>query len=174
MSRAQGAASRAELRRRISQQNEKANRRLIEQERSKSIIIAIDFDGVLLSKVPHNEFPRLGHDIGAIEWLLHIQTRFEVRYLLWTCRTGDHLEMATEHLSHLPVRWWAVNENPDQMCWRDDGKCSPKAYAHLTVDDTNLGIPLTGLEENPYVDWGLAGPMIESFVSHWYEQRGSR
>jgi hypothetical protein len=46
---------------------------------------------------------------------------------------------------------YGIQSNPTQKQWTD----SPKAYAHLYIDDSALGIPLKyeSGESRPYVDW---------------------
>ena len=55
-------------------------------------IVAIDFDGTIVT----HEYPRLGTDIGAIQWMKLAQER-GARLLLLTMRHGQPLDEALEY-----------------------------------------------------------------------------
>ena len=91
--------------------------------------------------------------------------------MLWTVRAtgqmgcGDpaginYLEAAVTYLRdhgiNIPDEW--VNKNATQEGW----SASPKAYAHVYVDDAALGCPLIhpSSGERPYVDWETVGPAL--------------
>jgi hypothetical protein len=132
------------------------------------MIIALDLDGTLLT----HEWPNLGKDIGAFDWLLPLQRQHpDLKYILWTVRSGELLLAAVRYCAHRELEFWSVNVNPEQRHWSS----SNKAHAHLYVDDTALGARLIypASEARPYVDWGVMGPMLEDRVAWYYnEQRG--
>lgn len=117
--------------------------------------IAIDFDGTCVS----NEYPRIGRPIGAELILKHIQKTYDVNFLLYTMRTKKPLLEAIEWFGEHGMTLWGVNNNPGQATWSS----SPKIYANLYIDDTALGVPLVHCSTKPYVDWDVAGPMLEDW-----------
>lgn len=112
------------------------------------MIIAIDFDGTCVT----HEYPKIGRDIGAVKVLREI-VRNNHKLILWTMRSGKHLEEAVNWFTHHDIPLFGVNENPQQKEWTQ----SPKAYAQLYIDDAALGIPLITPvgknEERPFVNW---------------------
>jgi len=126
-----------------------------------SLIVLIDFDGTCVT----HEFPKVGRDIGAVPVLKKIIAAGH-QLVLFTMRddvidpTSDSPEIITvsgEYLTHA-VEWFESNDiplygiqsNPTQKTWTG----SPKAYGHLIIDDTSLGIPMIYPEKGrPYVDW---------------------
>lgn len=64
------------------------------------------------------------------------------------------LENAKHWFEERGIILYGVNENPSQKQWTE----SPKVYAHLYIDDANLGVPLVKnsiASNRPYVDWKL-------------------
>ncbi len=131
-----------------------------------SKLVAIDFDGTCVEHC----YPLIGPDIGAVPWLQKLD-EMGVKIILWTMRssrvgridkkgreeTADTLQEAVDWFAANNIKLWGINKNPDQD-WSD----SPKAYAHLYVDDAALGCPLkqTGPLERPFVDWEIVGPKL--------------
>ena len=130
------------------------------------MIVALDFDGTLLT----HKFPALGEDIGAFEWLLQFQNDYsELKYMLWTVRSGEPLLGAMRYCAHRGLEFWSVNVNLDQHTWPYPGSC--KAHAHVYVDDAALGAPLiTPADQNarPYVDWERMGPMLAARIAAFH------
>lgn len=123
-----------------------------------AIILGIDFDGTIVG----HEFPDIGPDIPeAIDYLRQF-TAAGARLILWTMRDGEHLASAVRYLEEKGVELWGINSNPDQGHWSG----SPKAYAHLYIDDAALGVPLCyeqldgGKNSRPFVNWKEVGPMV--------------
>lgn len=125
--------------------------------------LAIDFDGTVV----RHAYPEIGEPVpGAIEWL-EIYQRLECRLILWTMRSQenagvDTLTPAVRYLSDAGIKLWGVNQNPGQGDWSS----SPKAYAHLYIDDAAAGCPLVwpGNGHRPHVDWSIIGPAVEKQV----------
>jgi hypothetical protein len=108
------------------------------------MIIAVDFDGTCVT----HEFPNVGRDIGAAPVLRElVAAKHDI--ILWTMRSGKHLQEAVAwfHKNNIPL--FGINENPTQKTWSQ----SPKAYAQLYIDDAALGAPLASNGEREFVDW---------------------
>lgn len=131
------------------------------------MIIAVDFDGTCVE----HEFPGVGPDVpGAVEWL----RRFAgagARLILWTMRSDGPPRSVTEHPLRDAEEWFESrriplfgrNGNPGQYTWTS----SPKAYAHLYVDDAAYGCPLVANPRpggRPYVDWSVVGPDVLAMI----------
>ncbi len=127
--------------------------------------IGVDFDGTIVT----HEFPEIGSEIGAFEWLKKFQEAGAF-LRLWTMRSdgqanGDVLTQAVEHCRANGVEFASVNENPSQASWT----ASPKMYCQLYIDDAAFGCPLVHPVngKRPFVDWRVVGPsvlqMIESY-----------
>ncbi len=120
--------------------------------------IAIDFDGT----IAEHEFPEIGKPVpGAFEWMKRFQD-FGAKLILWTMRSdgqqsGPVLTQAVEFCRQHGIEFEHINENPQ------DWTTSPKAYAHIYVDDAACGCPLRGnpkLGSRPFVDWAIVGPLV--------------
>jgi len=75
---------------------------------------------------------------------------------------GSVLSEAVSYLEKAGIQLYAVNQNPDQEEW----SISPKAYAHIYVDDSAFGCPLihpSGFVRQ-CVDWSKVGPAVESRI----------
>jgi len=138
---------------------------------SSPFLIAVDFDQTLAT----GPFPHVGHPVaGAFEYLKIFQLR-GARLILWTMRSDgrkqytdpakrDPLTAAVEFCRANGVEFWAVNGNPEQAEWTG----SPKAYAHVYIDDAAFGCPLVqfvGPVPGPtptraVVDWLKVGPGV--------------
>lgn len=124
------------------------------------MIIAIDFDGTCVT----HEFPRVGKDIGAIPVLKELTDNGH-QLILFTMRSfKEGVSPVTRYVedggltdaigwfneNYIPL--YGINTNPTQDRWTS----SPKAYAHLYIDDAALGCPLIydpNICERPFVDW---------------------
>jgi len=124
--------------------------------------IAVDFDGTIVDHV----FPEIGEDVpGAFRWLLRFKNLGAI-LILWTMRSdgqefGNVLTAAAIHCAKRGLVFDHINENPQ------DWTTSPKAYAHVYIDDAAFGCPLlrnTRLGGRPYVDWSIVGPAVEKII----------
>lgn len=129
------------------------------------MIVCVDFDGT----IAEHEFPEIGAPVpGAFEWMKKWQAA-GARLILWTMRSdgrtgsgkenGPVLTDAVEFCRGHGVEFYAVNANPDQCGWTT----SPKAYAHVYVDDAAFGCPLLPGSKpggRPVVDWSRVGPAV--------------
>jgi len=116
------------------------------------LIVAVDFDGTCVT----HEFPAVGRSIGA-EPVLRRMLSEGAKLILWTMRSGKELRDAVRWFTDRRIPLFGVNQNPDQHNWTQ----SPKAYAHVYIDDLSVGVPLTlGLSDRPYIDW----PAVEALL----------
>lgn len=134
------------------------------------MIIAIDFDGT----IAEHEFPEIGAAVpGAFEWMKKWQEA-GAKLILWTMRSdgrsadgkkenGPVLTDAVEFCRKNGIEFFGVNVNPGQASWTG----SPKAYAHVYVDDAAYGCPLRHsgkFGSRPMVDWSKVGPQIHALL----------
>jgi hypothetical protein len=124
------------------------------------MFVCVDFDGTIVDHC----FPEMGKPVpGALKWLKRLNG-YGVRIILFTMRSNSEmfktaLSDALEYLESNGIILFAVNENPTQLGWTS----SPKAYAHLYIDDSAFGCPLTHPKgfKRPCVDWSKVGPQVE-------------
>ena len=121
--------------------------------------IGLDFDGTVVD----HRYPEIGEPVpGAIKWLKRFQ-RSRARIILFTMRSNSrdtgYLTEAVLYLEKNGIRLFGVNRNPDQ----DEWTTSPKAYAHIYIDDSGFGCPLVQPKgfARPCVDWKIVGPQVE-------------
>jgi len=118
--------------------------------------IAVDFDGTIVT----HEFPDIGKPVPyAIETLKEL-VDLGHDLILFTMRSGPHLEDAVDFLNNQGVKLYGINVNPSQKSWTT----SPKAYAKYYVDDASICCPLIYNEnvcDRPYVDWKVIRDMME-------------
>jgi hypothetical protein len=128
-----------------------------------SLTIAVDFDGTIADHL----FPRIGRPVpGAFSWLKKFRSK-GAQLILWTMRSdgqdaGDVLTEAVEFCRENGVEFWGINKNP-----RQDWSLSPKAYAHVYIDDAAFGCPLIPnwkVGGRPMVDWKKVGPAVMRMV----------
>lgn len=124
------------------------------------MFVCVDFDGTIVD----HRFPDMGEPVpGAIKWLKRLNS-YGVKIILFTMRSDSEmfktaLTEAVEYLERNGVILFAVNKNPNQLSWTT----SPKAYAHLYIDDSAFGCPLIHPKgfSRPCVDWNKVGPKVE-------------
>jgi len=127
------------------------------------MFIAVDFDGTIVD----HQFPGIGDPVpGAFEWLARFQEA-GADLILWTMRSdgqqecGDVLTEAVVYCRVMGIEFACVNENPQP--WTT----SPKAYAHVYIDDAAAGCPLRAnprMGGRPYVDWDQIGPYVMRLI----------
>lgn len=109
------------------------------------MFIAVDFDSTCVT----DAYPGVGEDIGAAPVLRELVEKGH-ELILWTMRSGKTLALAQQWFEKNGIALYAVNENSAQRGWTT----SPKAYAHILIDDVALGCPLIRSDRaEPYVDW---------------------
>lgn len=115
----------------------------------KPLFIAVDFDGTVVT----HEYPAIGKDVGAVSVLKRL-VKAGHNLILYTMRHDAPLEHAIYWFSSQGIPLAGVNTNPTQSSWTG----SPKAFAHIYIDDAALGCPLLQLlngevTKRPFVDW---------------------
>lgn len=118
------------------------------------MIAAIDFDGTVVM----HEYPEIGAPVpGALAAMKEFQDAGGW-IILWTMRSGETLADAVKYLESNGIVLRGINENPQQRTWTG----SPKAYAHVYVDDAALGCPLKERMNGkcPHADWSVIGPKL--------------
>jgi hypothetical protein len=124
------------------------------------MFLCVDFDGTIVDHC----FPAMGAPVpGALKWLKRYNT-YGISIILFTMRSDSEmhptaLSDAVAYLEGNGVTLYAVNTNPTQATWTT----SPKAYAHLYIDDAAFGCPLIQPRgfNRPCVDWDVVGPQVE-------------
>lgn len=135
--------------------------------------IAIDFDGTCVT----HEFPRIGKDIGAVPVLKELVEN-DHKLILFTMRSDRITNNQSNNNPEIKdtfgyfltdaVNWFGENDIPlygIQTNPRQGWTTSPKAYAHLYIDDAALGCPLifdTSISDRPFVDWEKVREMLRS------------
>lgn len=121
------------------------------------VYIAVDFDGTCTTHC----WPKIGKNIGSVAWLKKWMNA-GASLILYTMRSGDHLQDAVKWFTQHDLWLYGINVNPDQAEWTD----SPKVYAHIYVDDSAFGCPLIypPSGERPYVDWSKVGPHVLQII----------
>jgi hypothetical protein len=136
-------------------------------------IIAVDFDGTLVDHV----FPEIGEPIaGAFDWLRKFKEAgaFLILYTMRADERGSKsvemfpgerrfLSEAVEFCRAQGIEFDALNRNPQQ----DEWTASPKAYAHIYIDDAAFGCPLN-LPVNggrATVNWDVVGPAVMDLIT---------
>jgi len=115
-------------------------------------IIGVDFDATLVE----HEYPEIGKPVpGALDWLHRFKAE-GARLILWTMRSGAQLEEATKYIESHGIELFGVNENPEQDSWTK----SPKAYAHIYIDDSAFGCPMIEIDGIAMADWSKIGPAV--------------
>ena len=117
--------------------------------------VAIDFDGTLA----FTDYPTiLSANQEALAFIKKCR-RLGVAVILWTCRTGHHLEEALEWCDKQGIGFDAINENlPD---WIDNyyqqfpsvPPDSRKVCADLYIDDRANGGSINWKELDNALDW---------------------
>jgi len=119
----------------------------------KLLYIGVDFDGTCVT----HAYPLIGEDIGSIPVLLDLIKKGH-SIILITMRSGKELDEAVDWFLFNDIPLFGININPIQRSWTS----SPKAYCHLYIDDSALGIPLVEqLSIKPYVNWVLVRYLLE-------------
>jgi len=127
------------------------------------MVIAIDFDGTCVT----HDFPKVGETVPYVVETLRDLVDAGHTLILFTMRsdrdkmggklpsdiedvTGTFLTDAINWFKENNIPLWGIQINPEQKMWTT----SPKAYAHLYIDDAALGCPLIyGKHAKPYADW---------------------
>lgn len=114
---------------------------------SRNRIVAVDFDGTCVT----HAYPEIGLEVPHAVNVLKKFNENNIKIILWSTRSGEHLQEAMHWFTARGIRLWAVNKNPQQRIWSK----SPKVYAPVYIDDAAIGCPLLFPEngDRPYADW---------------------
>lgn len=95
--------------------------------------IAVDFDGTIVE----HRYPDIGEEmLFAFEALKMMQQK-GYKLILWTYRTGEHLDAAVNYCKENGVEFYAVNKNfPEE---KYDCESPRKIDADIYIDDKNIG-----------------------------------
>ncbi len=100
-----------------------------DKEKLLPIIIAIDFDGTLVE----NRYPDIGEPILPV-WKAAFHAKAQGhKLILWTSRTGDHLDRAVQFCKERGLVFDAVNDNIDEV--KALGWDARKVFATMYIDD---------------------------------------
>ena len=98
------------------------------------MIIAIDFDGTLHT----GQYPTIGSASKNARIVMQ-QLKTDGHYLIiWTCREGEYKQQMEEWLRANEIPFDSINENNPDVVKRY-GSDSRKIYAHLYIDDKQVG-----------------------------------
>jgi hypothetical protein len=120
------------------------------------MIIAVDFDGTCVT----HEYPKVGKNIGAGPVLRRL-VKSGHKIILFSMRNdlnGD-LKDALDWFKNENIPLYGINENPSQT-W----STSPKAYAHVYIDDAALGCPVIkdyNLSDRNFVSWTEVSEVLD-------------
>ncbi|EGV44176.1 hydrolase [Bizionia argentinensis JUB59] len=97
------------------------------------LIIAVDFDGTIVE----DAYPKVGKPkLFAFETLDRLQKEGH-RLILWTYRSGSHLDDAVDFCKENGLEFYAVNKSfPEEEL---DNTKSRKINADVFIDDRNIG-----------------------------------
>lgn len=112
-----------------------------------TMYIAVDFDGTMVDHC----YPEIGKPVpGALVFCRKFMEQGH-QIILWTMRSGKELEEAADYMRSNGIELFGINTNPTQHTWTE----SPKAYAHLYIDDAAAGTPLLNIDgyNRPCVNW---------------------
>ncbi len=106
------------------------------------LIISVDFDGTVVE----HAFPHIGEPLEDVfEVLKELQDAGHI-LILNTCREDvghkiaeQYLTDALEFCKQNGVEFSSANENGPENDFRDDWPLRRKVYAHVYIDDKNLG-----------------------------------
>ena len=102
-----------------------------DKEASLPRIIAVDFDGTLVS----NRFPEIG-EIDPVMWDEIIKEKIAgTKIILWTSRTDEYLDKAVRFCAEHGLIFDAVNDNIAEC--KALGWNARKVFANLYIDDRN-------------------------------------
>lgn len=98
------------------------------------MILAVDFDGTIC----HGQYPSIdGLQPGAVDVINRLYDQGHY-IIIYTCRSGDQLVTAVNWMLEHGIKFHRVNDNhPDQIRMYNNN--SRKVYAHMYIDDKNLG-----------------------------------
>lgn len=110
--------------------------RIVDKEQMKSLpkIVAVDFDGTLVS----NEYPKIGNKNHRTFDDIKLFKLMGYKIILWTCRANDSqgntLDEAVAYCKSQGLEFDAVNQNIPEVI-EMFGSDTRKVYADIYIDD---------------------------------------
>jgi hypothetical protein len=101
-------------------------------------IFAIDFDGTIVD----HEYPDIGNEKPDAFNVMRELQKVGHKIIIWTCRSGKHLEEMNQYFVTRGFKPDAVNANINNSGF--DEPAFPKVYADIYIDDRNFP---------PFVGW---------------------
>jgi hypothetical protein len=99
----------------------------------RQLAIAVDFDGTIVEE----RWPAVGPLRFMAKWVMQMAKRRGHKLILWTCREGELLAVATHFLKYAGFEFDTYNSNlPERIAqYRDFGGDCRKVSCDLLVDD---------------------------------------
>lgn len=102
-------------------------------------IASIDYDGTIVK----NAFPEVGEPVDGAFETLKAMKEAGWKLILSTCREDEkkraYLTEAVEFCKSHGVEFDGVNTTPMDLEFRDESSLRRKPFAHVYIDDRNLG-----------------------------------
>ena len=92
--------------------------------------MAVDFDGTIVQ----DAYPNIGKINYKTVGYIKRHQEHGAKLILWTCRSGSHLEEAIKVCNGLGIRFDAINDNLPEIKEKY-GNNSRKIYADVYLDD---------------------------------------
>lgn len=97
---------------------------------NRPMVFAIDFDGTLCEEA----YPGIGEQKVIMLLLVKTLQQLGAYTILWTCRSGQHLDNAKQWCADRDLIFDKYNEHAD--CFLEMYDCqSPKIFADMYIDD---------------------------------------
>lgn len=97
-------------------------------------IISIDYDDTIV----YADYPNIGTIKPHAREVINNLYNQGHTIIIWTCRSGDHEQMAAMYLRDMGVKFHHINENhPENIVQYDSD--SRKIFADIYIDDKQLG-----------------------------------
>jgi hypothetical protein len=100
-------------------------------------VIAIDFDGCLVD----SQWPQIGEPHPAVFSRAIAEKEKGSALILWTCRTGEHLDRAVKFCRERGLEFDAVNDNLPEIVEAFNGSNCRKVVATEYWDDHAVLMP---------------------------------
>lgn len=106
-------------------------------------IVAVDFDGTLV----RDNFPEIGVELNSTCNTIRQAQKLGIKTILWTSRTGEHLEAAIKWCEEHNLHFDAVNQNIAEVIALT-GQDTRKVYANAYIDDKSMDRDCLELQEH--------------------------
>lgn len=103
-----------------------------EAKKEKKLIFAIDMDGTIVE----NTWPEVGADLPMAELTIRALAAKGHHLILWTCRTGVHLERAVSWFKDKGIKVVINDDTWQTKRWMGPG--NRKIFADVYLDDRSF------------------------------------